>query len=586
MLHYFPTPKPDELLYSLIARFRWRANIPSSRDVNRIIFGDLSLNEAQVDFPRQLDMFQARVPSVHPLSQSNILEDHTLFPLYAPFISPVRADALAAYARGDYRRVGGRPLASVTQNTSPGGLRVCPRCMAEDWKQDGELYWRRLHRAPGVLVCPIHRVFLIPTGVGGPRASKRRSFLLPPESLCGAGQEIIQNDSQQNDLLLIAQHAQSVLAERGWRVEPGCWAKFYRSKLAELGYSAYNRERNPSTLIRNFDERFPGHFISRVREFRDIRLPTRAWLDAILSDERDMTQPPWRHFLFWIWLGLKPGQIRELLADASQSSNSPTWPKSPFKRPIDSPNWLARLESLWRDENVSIRAICDDLHTPRATVKRLAKTLNLPFPKPSKKGTKSSCPSPLQQERAKRLERRKAQWLVLRTKYPELHLKHLRKINNRLYQNLYYLDPLWLKQHLPDPIERLIYRVNWMERDKRLLEKLRVEYSKMIHRPGRPEKISVSTFARALGTEWLVYRRLKRMPESSRFLKEVRESPIQYAMRCIHYVAAQIQVEGKDLTPANLLQGAKVYSYVASQPQLRALIVQLCTPTPTQPSPA
>jgi len=530
----------------------------------------------------------ASIKRWHPLSRSNILEDHTLFPLYAPFISPARADALAAYAKGDYRGVGTRPLSSVTQNTTIGGLRLCPRCMAEDWKQDGELYWRRLHRVPGVLVCPIHRVFLISTGVGALRATKRSSFLLPPESLCGAGQDIVQNNTQQNDLLLIAQHAQSVLAEREWRVKPGCWAKFYRSKLAELGYGTRNPRRSLTSLIRNFDERFPAHFIARVRERRDIRHPTRAWLDALMSDDRDMTQPPWRHFLFWIWLGLRPGQIRELLADADRSPNLPSRWKLLFGRPSRSPDWLARLESLWRDESLSIRDISVDLQVYPTTVRRLARTLKLPFPKPTRKGTQPPTSSLLQQERAKRLEGLKAQWLDLRAKHPELCLKQLQKINNRLFHPLYYLDPLWLKQHQPRSSKRQIYRnsFNWMERDKRLLEKLKVEYDKMMHRPGRPEKVSVSTFARALGTEWLVYRRLKRTPESSRFLEEVRESPIQYAMRCLRYVAVQIQSEGKDVTPAALMRGARVYHPVAGEPQVRALIVQLCNPMPTQPPPA
>jgi hypothetical protein len=39
-------------------------------------------------------------------------------------------------------------------------VRYCPACIAEDQKYHGETYWRRLHQAPGVLICPVHGTWL------------------------------------------------------------------------------------------------------------------------------------------------------------------------------------------------------------------------------------------------------------------------------------------------------------------------------------------------------------------------------------------------------------------------------------------
>lgn len=510
-------------------------------------------------------MFHSRLPLSHPLSRANILEDHTLFPLYAPFMPPENVEALVAHINGNHRRLGPPPVHYLTQNGVL-ALRICPRCLAEDWRQDGELCWRRLHRAPGVVVCPTHRVFLIGTSVGGRGAKEMTAFTMPPESLRGEGQELDPSDTEQNDLMSIAEHARWVLGERGWRVQPGSWAKAYRSKLADLG------ERSISSLIRKFEKRFPAEFIARMGRPASIFNPAHIWLARLISGRTDMTHPPWRHFLLWIWLGIRPGQMRELLTGAGESRISGIVRTLPGRCNINSSEWIARLQSLYRDRSLSFDATCNALQASPYRVKRIARSFNLCWRQPS-------------QKRTKQLERRKAQWVDLREQNPELYLTQLIKLNRSLYYALYNGDPRWLKQHQPEPSKITKQKINWTERDKLLLEKLRGVCDKMMAGPGPPERVSLSTLLRAISGSWESLEPRKRMPATSRFLDEVIETPIKYAMRRLRNAATQMQAQGEVVTPPGLRWRAKLLQHFAHDPQVRALIVELCNAPPAQSPP-
>ncbi|MEW5961718.1 MAG: TniQ family protein [Chloroflexota bacterium] len=174
MIGYFPDPYPDELFYSLCARYSERMRYPSKAAVNQELFGYRRAS-ANVDLPRRLGFLTAALPPGHSCRDLNPLIDrHTLWPFYRPFLSVERQQAVLMAMKG---RGGHNPaLRAGTAGTEiprPEWLRYCPACVAEDRRRFGEGYWHRLHQVVGVYVCPIHAVWLenSPVGVGWRRAS-------------------------------------------------------------------------------------------------------------------------------------------------------------------------------------------------------------------------------------------------------------------------------------------------------------------------------------------------------------------------------------------------------------------------------
>jgi hypothetical protein len=566
MLHSLPIPKPDELFYSVIARFVWRNKVSSPDDVNQLLFGDIPKSRAILDLPRRLDMFQAKVPSQHPLSHSNLLEEHTLFPICAPFMPADTAELLAQQLRGDTTKKATRTIRSDTKGTAKDGLRVCPQCLAADWNHDGEAYWRRLHRVPGVIVCPEHRVFLNNTGIGGPGAKYSQSFLIPPDSL--QEQYAIQlssEDAEHNDFFLMAQHAQWMLSQHHWRVESGAWSRAYRSKLDALGYTAGKHDRNLDSFEQTFDKRFPASFLSRIGAIYKTDQPDRNWLGRLILNP-NAAHPPWRHFLMWILLDIAPGQIRQQLLMEKDA------------RPVGSTPWLTTLKLLWPDPTVSFNALCIVLGKRPATVRRIARSLDLPFPRKADVIIQTPARIRLQQKRAIKLQERKIQWISLCEQHPKLKSTELQTLEHSLYSCIAYADPQWIKQHLPEPSTFPHNRaMDLVEDDNCLLAQLKTAYDKMVKSSDFPEKRNRNTFKRVIAGSGFSTAELARRPQTLRFLTDVTESPIQFAVRCLHHVAAQMRKNGSAPTPKELQAQAQVSGCMAAHPSVRAIIIGLCT---------
>jgi hypothetical protein len=93
MLGHFPSPHPDELLYGVCARLSERANVPSKKGFCQTLFGAASI--AVVDLPSRLEFLAKQLPSGGPNAET-LLRNHTLLPLYLPFLPKERAGKMQA----------------------------------------------------------------------------------------------------------------------------------------------------------------------------------------------------------------------------------------------------------------------------------------------------------------------------------------------------------------------------------------------------------------------------------------------------------------------------------------------------------
>jgi hypothetical protein len=160
VLRCMPDPHPDELIYSVWARFSDHVGYPSATAVFQDLFGEQVISPI-VDLPCYLQQFCSNLSSEVDLDADAIIDHHTLWPYYQPFISVERGSLLrqqmiAGTASAIYFRLGTLPSCIARQ----ANLRYCPRCLETDKALFGESYWHRLHQAPGVEICLDHKVFL------------------------------------------------------------------------------------------------------------------------------------------------------------------------------------------------------------------------------------------------------------------------------------------------------------------------------------------------------------------------------------------------------------------------------------------
>ena len=181
MLAAFPAPYPDELLYSVVARYGRRFRFPNRKSLGQTFFGTRNA-VAVADLPTRLGALAAAIPDQFGMSVEWLIDEHTLFPYYAPFLPRERVERLREAMRGSgdvHLRAG---IAASRVRPSE-WLRYCPVCAAEDRATYGERYWHRLHQVSGVEVCHRHQVRLEESPVRTFVRRERHCFIAADEAV-------------------------------------------------------------------------------------------------------------------------------------------------------------------------------------------------------------------------------------------------------------------------------------------------------------------------------------------------------------------------------------------------------------------
>jgi hypothetical protein len=155
MLGFLPAPVPDELLYSVVARYGAITGQGTGTKLTLDAFGT-SVGIAAIDLPRRIGSFLDRLPPGHGLDVSAIINGHTLFPYLLRFAPPQVADSVFRGMADEGPRRPPRLGVMAASFPTPERLMLCPKCAREDSIGSDLGAWRRVHQLPGVLVCPRH----------------------------------------------------------------------------------------------------------------------------------------------------------------------------------------------------------------------------------------------------------------------------------------------------------------------------------------------------------------------------------------------------------------------------------------------
>ncbi len=219
----FPMPYPQELIYSTVARYKIRAGLISPKQLLDDVFEDRGV-VATVDLPCHL----SKIANHYPHNRFNlnyIAYQHTLFPLYAPFIPESRRQEclrwMANHSQGAIHLAIGSN-ASILPSVKY--IRYCPQCLDEQFKAHGEWYWSRMWQIPGITCCSNHGK-LVNSSIEY-RPNSRHDFIAPTPTNCIITQQEHFNEddrfliSKITDLLSLAKQSSPNFEQ---------WTAFYRS---------------------------------------------------------------------------------------------------------------------------------------------------------------------------------------------------------------------------------------------------------------------------------------------------------------------------------------------------------------------
>lgn len=370
MLSYFPQIYPDELLYSVLARYHRHTCSSSPKQTLDDLFGSRNVR-ASIALQGSIGSLCERIPPARRLTPRRLALEHTLFSYYTAFEPAVVGRmVLEAMSSGSIEGVHVRLGIAASTVPVPGYLRYCPACRSEMSKGQGELYWRRAHQLPGALVCSDH---------GAPLADSRvRIADLGQHEFVGADTENCppllpvpgwaSEQAAMRQLRRISVESALLLTEQGHSIEFGQQTLDYRQALAERGFARGRRQIAWDRLNAAFD--------NLMRPVLDI-VPGAArgcsgddWLMGMARKHRKAFHPL-RHVLFRLFLADTPiirlppvGQrssgpalakrdreeVRALWLDACLAH--PDWSRKRLAEGYRAEfSWLYRHDRQWLQEN-------------------------------------------------------------------------------------------------------------------------------------------------------------------------------------------------------------------------------------------
>lgn len=552
---FFPAPLPDELLYSIIGRFRDLMSTSSERAIVQTLFGSSS-STAVADLPCRIDALLSRLPPGSPVTARELILKHTTLPYYAPFLPPERVERAMALMRGD----GGSTIHGVlglrpSRIQTPRHLRFCSDCIDSDWNQFGIEYWHRVHQLPGVLVCPKHGA-LLKEHIGSGRSQVFASLaqVLKQGDVCDGVSSRAAID--QSYLLHLASETKQLLICQFRAAGLFPLQGAYRSLLADQGWMKGPISIRMSALRSAFTE---YHGDSALKEF-GCGLPSDrdGWLERLLRKPRTASHPL-HHLLALKFLGctvsrflgtLLPEQnpqVRHSQTGAQGLSSGITGRATKTHRTPDTHDarWEARLISLVDRSTLSLRGIARELKVDPRTVQRHSRRLGVW--RDEWRTWEKVAPSTRQEKRLEeQLREYRKDWIALCGQYPDESTNGIRRHIPAAYAFLYRNDRSWLEAHKPlrKPAPVVRDRVDWPERDRDFLDRAKLITEELLNSAERPTWIRKTTVLRRMHVGSRYFSNVTKLPRTTRFLDTISESRSEFACRKIRWSSRQFIEEG------------------------------------------
>lgn len=581
MLPFFPTPYPDELLYSVLARYHiWSRNF-SLKDTIDDLFGRKTAS-AVIDLPNNLKAVSDQLPEGSINTPDRFIQKHTLFPLFKPFLPKERVDKLihSMINGGDIHARIGVMASSIS---SPKFLRYCPECVNEDERKYGEPYWHRTHQVPGVEICPIHQTFLVESNIATTARQNKHEFIALDCKLTKQSVSKKANKKEFEHEMAIAEAVYWLLNNDVPVLGTEKIHNRYINYLKKMNLTAAASRRVRQKELMETFRHFYGHDLLEKLNCA-INYGQDNWLSKLVRKPRT-TAHPIKHILLIRFIGLTPEQFFEedmvyhpfgkgpwlclnaaadhykqpVIDDCKVTRDYKTGVpvgtftcscgfvysrRGPDKEESDQfkigrikefgPVWREKLIQLKIKEERGLRETARILNVDPGTVKNQLEKL---------KQEEMDTPSANNFE----IERNKyrTNWLKAVESNEGKSKTEIRKIAQAEYAWLYRHDREWLDTNSPKPLKRRKYsdnRVDWAKRDNEIAEKVKEVANEELNNPlKKPERLTISSIGKKIGELSLLQKHLNKLPKTKKLLGDVIESIEEFQIRRVKYVAQQIR---------------------------------------------
>lgn len=596
MIIQFPTPYPDELLYSIVARYHIRSGNVFWKHTLEDLFGKRTIS-ASVLLPSGIGSLVQHLPKNTTLNEQVLIEKHTMYPFYTVFLPTEKAQSIYdSMISDDGKKIymqSGIMASSIPQNKF---LKYCSACVEEDIATFGELYWHRIHQLPGNLICPKHELWLENSTVPITHSNKH-AFILSTTSNCDLTKGRKANGDFLQQLKDIIHQAEHLLNGRFENQSFSHFTEFYHHHLIEKGFASFKGQVRQKELHVAFYSFYSKELLKSLY----IDIGDTQWL-ANFSRKHRKSFHPYYHLLMLDFINLNVDSVFRVTSFEKNPFGYPNWPclnalcpdykesvikdvtirrcektKKPIGRftcPTCGYSYTRKGRDQTKDDRYKYTRIMDfgfiwkkelqsllnDGLSYREIARRLAVDTNTVI-KYEKIIINNQSGSKKEVHKDNNLiNKHRSEWVQLQKKYPNLSKTQLREKGPAVYAFLYRNDRDWLKVNSPKrkKVVPTNNRVNWLERDKEILEQVQKFVSELRGIDKKPVRITVKILGDGIGERALLERHLDKLPETRVFIEQVSESEQDFRLRRLKYVINEMKENGEVIKEWKVLRKAGI----------------------------
>lgn len=586
-LRFFPTSFPDESLYSLIARYHRLSGNLDNRQSLLELFGKHT-HVVTSHLPSSIDALVTVLPPAYEKNARALIDRHTLFPYYRPFLTERQISTGLASMQGN--DAGGlKTLIGLVASQVGGGnvYRFCTDCNAHANHHYGQPYWHRAHQLPAVFVCQTHGAPLFEIDASWVELHRHCLFLPTTPEVIQHAKRIHIEDQQFDRLLSLAILSKQVLDTQHPSIPQEKLSRTYRGFASDLGLVDANGRLRTTELSSWIQRQTFG--LPTTGEFQFIRSSdsgTPHWAFKLLRKSRASIHPL-KHILL---LNCLNRDFESLVTNAQYDVGIAKAARKASSMPIPFCINAQTLAFMLVEKQYSLSRCAQLLGQSVATLRIEASRLRLPIVTKPKTLTeaklavlcealKSTTPLKILAQFHKvsltslyrilriypRLELDRAQLIFeqergIRRKRFLCGVKKSFARNLSDYGWLHKYDRRWLTQAVVESPKKTVTpaaRVDWGKRDKEFAKAVKM-HSKLIFEQEKPVKVSKALLGRKMQNLAILEMHMNKLPLTSVALSESIETTEQFQCRRLRWAAQELRSQHQSIPAWLLLRKAGI----------------------------
>ena len=582
MIGWFPSPYPDELFYSICARFDALATYSSLTASHLEMFGQAK-SKVIVDLPCNLRPFTTALPSNNYYTVDRIIDEHSLLNFYSPFLPPERVNRIRREMDSANGKLVHKLLGVIHFSIkSPTHLRYCPDCVVLDRETYGEAYWHRLHQIVAVNVCPTHKVCLVASDIGS-GSSNRELFCAERTIHADEDRNQQPEPAHVRDVSVgIARDVSWLLSQRFSGLPLSSLQSGCSAILSDRGFATPGGKIKIRELAESIKMAYPPDLLRSLQS--EIHDPSRStWVDRFIFNLfHHHVSHPLRFLRMARFFGLDAKLFLER-CDVKSTGVGKDHDRKRNSTKRYGADWEEALRKMWKDESLFMADIGRELGVGGQTIKAQAVRLGLKFPRIGPHGTVVQLFTSIVNSEKRQVNKQdlmklyREKWLTAIRNYPLASRTTLQsEIAYSANRWLRTHDKKWLRAHLP-PARKRNYsepRKNWSVADEKISQEVLRVASILKQGEGCPIRVTKAAVARQLRCfNQLDNVYLTKLPLTTKALNAVIESYTAFALRRIRWATHECKQRGESPSIQQFLAHAHLdRALLLKMPEMRPAV--------------